>query len=152
MPGSLSSFWVIRCTLQHFRILRFQNATPTVSIQFQLDFMESIVVGPGGYTPAHNYFFWQSAKLKKNCSLKCFLTPDDMGWKFLNATPPTFSIQSQQNIMRTLLTVEKYRLLIFFGSPPSSTKFYSTEALTWKNPKMCNIRKTADHRAKQKKN
>ncbi len=78
MSDSLSSFWGHSV---HYIGISDKATGPTVFIQFQPNFMESMVIGGGGGT--QGITFWRSAKFKKYSGpLKyCFLHHRIWGWK-----------------------------------------------------------------------
>ncbi len=73
-------------------------------------------------------------------------------YDFQNSTSPTIFIGSHPKFMRTLLTIEEWRLLLFLAIGQILQNLWYFEILTleslWK-PKMWDISKTAGHRAKQ---
>ena len=72
-------------------------------------------------------------------------------WKFQNVSPPTVFIWCQPYFMRTLATMVEYRLSLYLTISQVLKKLCYFEILTWESvgkPKMSNISKTANRRAK----
>ena len=75
-----------------------------------------------------------------------------MEQKFKNATPLTVFIRFEQNIMINKMIIGKYKVKCFGDLPKNKNfKMKYEHRSQWENPKMCNILKTADRRAKRTK-
>ncbi len=136
----------------NFPALRLSKATgPRVFIQFQPKFIVSMLV-TREYRLLTFLAFCQKLKYVMVFWNFCYYRTIS-GWKFQNSTPPTAFIWWQPNFM-TLATMVEYGLVLFlaihqvlkFGG---TLKFWYGSQ--WENCKMCNILKTADHRATQMK-
>ncbi len=118
MCDSLSSVWDnligALCKISDVKVFTpfYTTTPPTVFIQFQPNFMESMVIrGSTGYYFFGAIFFYGILNSEH---------ADDAGpyspqiCKFQNATPTVF-IRSQPNFMRTLSTMGECRLLLFLA-------------------------------------
>ncbi len=154
MPDSLSLVCGHSVHFATFPILRFSKhySFVTVFIRIQPNFIQSIIIGANIYSLL---LFGDQPKVKNYIALCNVCQYNTLGdWKFQNATPPTVFISCQPNFMRTLATMVEYRLLLFLAIGQSFKHFVALWNFNMGvngKPKMWNISKTDDRRAKRAK-
>ena len=118
----------------HFANFQCQDCQRLLLPQFSANFKTKLYGKYGNHRGIQAITLWQCAKLKQIGQFDIFMNRGPYGagnfktlplqhfyeqraiwgWKFQNATPTTFFIRSQPNIMRISATIIKYRLPFYF--------------------------------------